>query len=54
MIKEWASLEKKIDPGIFWQVKNKLDRQKIDAAIWRDTCLQYFQKFSRKPIISSF
>ncbi len=26
----------------------KLEKQKNDAEIWRDTCLCYFQKFSRK------
>jgi alpha-glucuronidase len=50
MIEDWASLEDKIDPGIFEHVKGKLEKQKTDAAIWRDTCIKYFQKFSNKPI----
>jgi alpha-glucuronidase len=54
MIEQWASIENKIDPDLYQHVKNKLNQQKIDAAIWRDTCLQYFQKFSKKPIISAF
>jgi alpha-glucuronidase len=50
MIKEWNSLEIIIDPMIFNHVKNKLNTQKKDAEIWRDTCLEYFQTFSKMPI----
>lgn len=50
MIEQWSSLETSIDPEISSHVKAKLDKQKVDAAIWRDTCLEYFQKFSRKPL----
>jgi alpha-glucuronidase len=53
MSDKWSSLEKFIDPEIFAHVKARLDKQKIDAAIWRDTCLQYFQKFSKRPIQTS-
>jgi alpha-glucuronidase len=53
MTAKWSSLEPSIDPGIYLHVKAKLEKQKTDAAIWRDTCLQYFQKFSKKPIYNS-
>jgi alpha-glucuronidase len=47
---KWATLEKDIDPDIFLHVQEKLAIQEKDAAIWRDTCLGYFQKFSKMPI----
>ena len=53
MIDTWSTLEKFIDPEIYSHVKAKLEKQKTDAAIWRDTCLDYFQKFSNKPIYTS-
>ncbi|HTR82509.1 MAG TPA: alpha-glucuronidase family glycosyl hydrolase [Bacteroidota bacterium] len=51
MLTTWNGLQKSIDPEIFSSVKAKLEKQKIDAAIWRDTCLDYFQKFSKMPIV---
>jgi alpha-glucuronidase len=53
MIGQWSSLEPSVDPEIYSHVKAKLEEQKSDAAIWRDTCLQYFQKFSKKSITIS-
>jgi alpha-glucuronidase len=53
IIGQWSSLEPSVDPEIYLHVKAKLEKQKTDAAIWRDTCLQYFQKFSKKPIYFS-
>ncbi len=50
MIEDWASLEGKIDPEIFAHVKGKLEQHKKDAITWRDTCINYFQKFSNKPV----
>jgi alpha-glucuronidase len=50
MISSWSSLERSIDPEVYSHVKAKLEKQKTDAAIWRDTCLEYFQKFSKKLI----
>jgi len=47
---KWATLEKDIDPDIFSHVQKKLAIQEKDAAIWRNTCLGYFQKFSKMPI----
>ena len=50
MLATWNSLEKSIDPEIFQQVKSRLEKQKTDAGIWRDTCLHYFQRFSKMPV----
>lgn len=50
MIDKWNSLKASIDPEMFASVKTKLDKHTVDAAEWRDTCLLYFQKFSKKPI----
>jgi alpha-glucuronidase len=47
---KWATLEKDIDPDIYKHVQEKLAVQEKDAAIWRDTCLGYFQKFSKMAI----
>jgi len=46
---EWQSLENYINPEIFKHVQNKLIIQERDAAVWRDTCVTYFQKFSNRP-----
>jgi len=43
-------VEKNIDPEIYRHVKEKLATQEKDAAIWRDTCVSYFQKFSNRPV----
>jgi alpha-glucuronidase len=50
MIDIWESLENEIDKELFLQVKSKLQIQKRDAIIWRDTCLAYFQRFSQMEI----
>jgi alpha-glucuronidase len=50
MITSWQSLRRMVDPEIFDHVSEKLRKQKTDAAIWRDTCLTYFQRFSHRPI----
>ena len=49
---KWLSLEGAVDPAVFSSVKVKLEKQSVDAAAWRDTCLTYFQKFSKKRIPS--
>lgn len=50
MRKTWASLEGGIDREILAHVQEKLATQEKDAAFWRDTCLGYFQKFSKMPV----
>jgi alpha-glucuronidase len=47
---EWADVEKYVDPEIYRHVKEKLATQEKDAAIWRDTCVSYFQKFSNRLV----
>lgn len=51
MQEQWGSLQPFIDAELFKHVSDKLQRHYRDAVIWRDTCLTYFQKFSRMPII---
>jgi len=50
MRRTWAALEKHIDRDIYLNVQEKLATQEKDAAIWRDTCLSYFRKFSKRPV----
>lgn len=50
MIKHWQNMEQYINPQIFSHVGDKLQIQKKDAGIWRDTCVSYFQQFSKKPV----
>ena len=52
MNEQWLSLDGTVDPQVFSSVRAKLKQQLIDAAVWRDTCLDYFQKFSKRPIPS--
>ena len=51
MREKWLSLENTLDPEIFSSVKAKLDKQVVDSKVWKDTCLSYFQKFSKRPIV---
>jgi alpha-glucuronidase len=48
---KWLSLNGAMDPHVFSSVREKLKKQLVDAAAWRDTCLAYFQKFSKQPIL---
>ena len=50
MRQKWAALEGDIDRDIHSHVQEKLATQEKDATIWRDTCLGYFQKFSKMPV----
>jgi alpha-glucuronidase len=50
MYDTWQSLEKNIDSEIFAHVSSKLQKQKVDSKLWRDTCINYFRKFSKKPV----
>jgi alpha-glucuronidase len=53
MYDKWLLLDGAVDPQIFSNVREKLQKQLIDAAAWRDTCITYFQKFSKQPIPGS-
>jgi alpha-glucuronidase len=48
--KTWTSLANVIDPGIHTAVAARLEQHERDAGIWRDTCVQYFQTYSKRPI----
>ncbi|MFC1551577.1 alpha-glucuronidase family glycosyl hydrolase [Candidatus Latescibacterota bacterium] len=50
---DWDSLRGNIDPEIFSHVAEKLETQECDAGIWRDTCVKYFQTFSKQPLPES-
>jgi alpha-glucuronidase len=50
MQKTWNSLEKKVDADRFNQVKMLLSIQEKEAVLWRNSCLLYFQTFSKLPI----
>jgi alpha-glucuronidase len=48
--KEWDSLTGGIDPERHAEVAKKLAIQERDAIWWRDSCLLYFQTFSKRPL----
>jgi alpha-glucuronidase len=50
MQKTWDSMEGTIDPERFQQVKMLLAIQKKEAEVWRNSCVLYFQTFSKMPI----
>lgn len=50
IIREWNTLEGKMDKERFSQVKQLLNVQLEEAVWWREACLLYFQTFSREPI----
>lgn len=50
MQKQWDAVEGFIDDQRFAQVKALLQIQERDAVRWRDSCVLYFQTFSRMPI----
>jgi alpha-glucuronidase len=53
MINKWQTTKLYVDPQTFSQVSEKLQIQKKDAGIWKDTCIKYFQKFSKRPVPDS-
>jgi alpha-glucuronidase len=50
MQKTWNTLDGRIDADRFNQVKMLLTIQEKEAVIWRNSCLLYFQTFSKLPI----
>ena len=48
--KAWDMAESYVDAQRFAEVQSKLRRHFRDAQIWKDSCLLYFQQFSRLPI----
>jgi alpha-glucuronidase len=49
MQETWRSLEGRVDPERFEQVRAFLAIQEKEARWWRDACLLYFQTLSRRP-----
>jgi alpha-glucuronidase len=49
MEKTWAALESQIDPQRFDHVRQLLAIQVSEAEWWRNSCLLYFQTFSKRP-----
>jgi alpha-glucuronidase len=47
---QWPSLSSLIDAQRYSEVKQKLDINYRDARAWRDTCTNYFAKFSKLPV----
>ncbi|MDO1448102.1 alpha-glucuronidase family glycosyl hydrolase [Rhodocytophaga aerolata] len=54
MQKTWNSLEGKIDADRFAQVQQLLKVQEKEAILWRNSCVLYFQTFSRRPIPAGY
>jgi alpha-glucuronidase len=46
---EWASLQGRIDPALYKDVRARLDYQAGHAMVWRDAIVQYFFKLSGIP-----
>jgi alpha-glucuronidase len=43
---EWATLEGKVDPKIYNEMRRRLEYQSGHAIVWRDAIVQYFWKLS--------
>lgn len=48
--KVWDEAQPYLDKERFVAVQSKLRNQTINAVLWKDACLLYFQQFSRMPI----
>jgi alpha-glucuronidase len=48
--KTWDKLQPYVDIDRFTSVQHKLRSQSLNAVLWKDACLQYFQQFSHMPI----
>jgi len=48
--KIWDKAQPYVDSTRFTAVQRKLRSQSINAVLWKDACLLYFQQFSRMPI----
>jgi alpha-glucuronidase len=46
----WDKAEPYVDTARFKAVQRKLRAQFLNAVLWKDACLLYFQQFSRMPI----
>jgi len=50
MQRTWESLKNKVDNDRYQQVKMLLSIQESEAVNWRNSCVLYFQTFSKQPI----
>ncbi len=50
MQKTWESVKEGIDAERFNQVKMLLDIQQKESILWRNSCVLYFQTFSKRPL----
>ncbi len=50
MQKTWQSLADKIDARRHKEVADRLAIQVTDSAKWREQILEYFAKFSKRPV----
>jgi len=48
--KTWDKLQPYVDIERFTAVQHKLRSQSLNAILWKDACLLYFQQFSKMPI----
>jgi alpha-glucuronidase len=46
----WDAVAPYMDTARFRAVQDKLREQGLNAVLWKDACLLYFQQFSRQPI----
>jgi alpha-glucuronidase len=46
----WDEVESYVDEERFVHVQSRLRDQAINAQVWKDACLLYFQQFSKFPI----
>ena len=54
MQQQWNSLKTFVDAERFKQVQMLLDVQEKEAVWWRNSCLLYFQTFSKLPIPANY
>ena len=47
---EWEKMKNFEDNGRFQEVKSLLEKQELDAGIWKDACIIYFHTISGIPI----
>jgi len=48
--KTWSALSSRIDSDRFRHVTMLLERQRNEAELWRNSCILYFQTFSKRPV----
>lgn len=50
MLDAWRPARPYVEPDVYADVEARLDIQRRDARWWRDACLQYFGRYSRRPL----